>query len=185
MGTLARDLARDLLPLFRSAPFALFGHSMGSWIALELARELQRTHRPAPAHLFLSARRAPTVAGTLPPLYHLPDAALIQGIQERYDAIPAQLLAQPELMALFLPGIRADFTLIDTHVHTPGPKLRAPIDAYTGADDPHTSRTDLEPYRELTTGPVRIRTLPGGHFFLRDSRDLLTSAIGGALRPHL
>eukprot|EP00850_Spirogloea_muscicola_P013513 SM000092S24481 [mRNA] locus=s92:246120:249287:+ [translate_table: standard] len=34
-----------LLPLLLDKPFALFGHSMGAWIAYEFAHEIQRLHR--------------------------------------------------------------------------------------------------------------------------------------------
>ncbi|MGB8956400.1 MAG: thioesterase domain-containing protein, partial [Tumebacillaceae bacterium] len=59
-----RELMETLTPLFRSVqdkPFALFGHSLGSMVAFEVARELRRTGLPAPVRLFASAGRAPVL----------------------------------------------------------------------------------------------------------------------------
>ena len=57
--------ARELAPL-ADRPFAFFGHSMGALVAFELTRLLRRRGSPLPAHLFLSAHRAPD----LPRLSH-------------------------------------------------------------------------------------------------------------------
>ena len=49
-------------------PFALFGHSLGGVVAYETARWLEATLGRSPAHLFISARRAPHVPDSLTPL---------------------------------------------------------------------------------------------------------------------
>jgi medium-chain acyl-[acyl-carrier-protein] hydrolase len=43
-----------------SAPYALYGHSMGALICFELARELFCRHGSGPQHLFVSGRNAPS-----------------------------------------------------------------------------------------------------------------------------
>lgn len=52
-----------LLPTLRARPFALFGHSAGSWVAYQLARELKTRGGPLPLKLYASANRSPTLAG--------------------------------------------------------------------------------------------------------------------------
>jgi medium-chain acyl-[acyl-carrier-protein] hydrolase len=59
---LVTDLAQVLLP-YRDSPFALFGHSMGTLISFELARQLRRQGAPEPSLLFAASCRAPTCAG--------------------------------------------------------------------------------------------------------------------------
>lgn len=47
-----------------NAPYVLFGHSLGAWVAHEVARRLAVDGLgPAPAALFVSAIRSPTLAG--------------------------------------------------------------------------------------------------------------------------
>jgi surfactin synthase thioesterase subunit len=78
-----RDKASDLAPLtswpelvreivdalcsgwVQAMPYALFGHSLGAWVAFEVAHELRARRGagvPAPAHLFVSAKFAPQLS---------------------------------------------------------------------------------------------------------------------------
>src|SRR6516162_1128526 len=59
MAPLVASLAQDVLP-WLSVPYALFGHSMGAFIAFDLAHELSDLGSP-PAHLFVSAQRGPSL----------------------------------------------------------------------------------------------------------------------------
>lgn len=178
----SRVLARALAPVLADAPFALYGHSMGSWLAYGLTHELQRTGGPTPTHLFVAARHAPQVVdGGLGPLYHLGDAEFQRALDTRYKAIPSQVLNNRELMELFLPKLRADFTLIDAYRWMGDAPLDVPITAFRGETDHATTDEEMKAWSERTTRTFDFRRMPGGHFFLRDSRDLLTDAIGGVL----
>ena len=182
---LADRMVTDLRPLLREAPVALYGHSMGAWIAFEFARALRRQRMRAPVHVFIGARRAPNLPDTRPPLYQLPDPQLVDAIQERYAAIPQQLLDQPAILRMFLPTMRADFTLLDTYAHREEDPLDCPITAFRGSQDTVVQATGISAWRHHTAQGFQVRPIPGGHFFLRDSPDLLCDAILGGLRPHL
>src|SRR6187397_2335302 len=83
MSPLVGELADTIAPVL-DRPFAIFGHSMGALIGFELARELRRRGRPGPRHLLMSGLRAPDRPSRLPPLAALPDAAFLDGVQDRY-----------------------------------------------------------------------------------------------------
>src|SRR2546421_4243876 len=89
--TRASDLIEALInalgPLFHP-PFAFFGHSMGAFIAFELARELRRRDRPQPEILIASCARAPDVPDPDPPMHHLPADLLLEELKN-LDGIPA------------------------------------------------------------------------------------------------
>jgi medium-chain acyl-[acyl-carrier-protein] hydrolase len=51
------------LPDLCDKPFVFFGHSMGAIVAFELTRQLQQAGMPLPLHLFVSAHKAPHMAG--------------------------------------------------------------------------------------------------------------------------
>src|SRR5437763_1065162 len=71
--------------------FAFWGHSMGSLISFELARELRRRGQPAPLALFLSGRGAPQIPDPDPPTFSLPEPEFIAELR-RLNGTPRELL---------------------------------------------------------------------------------------------
>ncbi len=173
MAPLVNTLAEALRPLL-SVPFAFFGHSMGAAIAYELARRLQRP--AAPVHLFVSARSAPDPAYEPRALHRLPDAELLTALA-RLGGTPPEVLARTDLMAALLPGIRADLELIETYVPPNANPLRCPITAMGGAEDRMIDRRGLEAWRGFTTAEFRLRSFPGGHFYLAESARAVVTTI--------
>ncbi|MCB9673488.1 MAG: thioesterase [Alphaproteobacteria bacterium] len=165
MPPLVEDLADDL-PTDR--PYALYGHSMGAWLAFELVRELRRRGARLPVRLIVAARHAPQVPTRTPPLGRLPQQAFLDGMQERYGAIPDVLLADPELLKAFLPALRADVVLLDDYRYTEEPALDVPIDVFHASDDPTVTRAEAEAWAVQTTAGFALHEVRGGHFFLRE-----------------
>jgi medium-chain acyl-[acyl-carrier-protein] hydrolase len=176
---LINDLAEELLP-YLDREFAIFGHSMGAIISFELARHLRMKYGLRPAHLFVSGRRAPHLKDDDPPTYNLPDAELIKELS-RLNGTPQEVFESPELMGLMLPMLRADFELVQTYEYKQGPALDFPLTALGGLQDPEVSRSNLESWCQYTDSRFSLRLLPGDHFFLRTSEDLLLQLITGDL----
>ncbi len=174
MAPLIEAMADAVAPQLRQ-PTAFFGHSMGALLAFELARELVRRGQPAPVSLIVSGRRAPTFQGNEAPLHPLPDDAFVAELVRRYDAIPQAILAERDLMALFLPVLKADFAVFETHRHEDGPPLPCPIAIYGGDADPQTA--EMEGWAALCAGPATRRVFPGGHFYLVPQRQAVATAI--------
>jgi surfactin synthase thioesterase subunit len=164
-------LTEAILPLL-DAPFAFFGHSMGAVIAFELARRLRRQHDREPQVLFASGRRAPQIADSDPVTYNLPRSEFISELH-RLDGTPKEVLEHAELMELIIPLLRADFQLIQTYEYLSDVPLRSPITVYGGLQDDEETRDLLLPWREQTSSGFRLHMLPGDHFFLRSSQNLL------------
>ena len=146
-------------------PFAFFGHSLGTLLAFETARELRRRKRPLPLHLFAAARIAPHVAFEHIPVDRLSDDALIAVLQERYQSIPAEIMRERDLLELVLKPLRADLEVHASYVHAHEEPLPIPLTALGGADDRLVTREGLEAWREHTTSPFTMHLLPGGHYF--------------------
>ena len=169
MQQLVGELAPALSPAL-DKPYALFGHSMGALVAFELARTLQSLPQVAqPTHLLVSGRKAPHLPEDDAPMHALPDDAFIAEIGRRYGGIPDEVLRERDLLALLLPGLRADMTAIETHVHVAGPALRCPVTAYGGDADPRATAGQLAAWRDHTQAGIRVQTFPGGHFYLNDA----------------
>jgi len=172
-------MVEALAPALRSycdRPFAFFGHSMGAAIAFELARHLRQQYHCEPEHLFVSGRNAPQVPDTDPFTYDLPEPEFIEEVR-RLNGTPKEVLEHPELMQLMLPLLRADFSVIQTYVYVAGEPLNSSITAFGGLLDHEVTREGLDAWSSQTTGRFSLRMLPGDHFFLQTSHDLLLKAM--------
>lgn len=157
-------------------PFAFFGHSMGSWIAFELARYLRKTSNLSPTNLFVSARLAPH----LPIPYdfcNLKDEDLIESVKS-FQGVPQETLKKPHLIKILLPILRADFSVCETYKYVEELPLECPISIFGGQHD-HTIKYEwLKAWSQHTTKNFRIEMFHGDHFFLRTSHvELLNSII--------
>jgi len=162
-------------------PFVFFGHSLGALLAFETARRLRGEGKPQPQHLLLSSRRPPQLPEPFGPVAALPEGEFIAEIRRRYDGIPQVILQEPELMALFLPTLRADFGVLESHVYQAEPPLAAPITVYGGSGDPIVTAAALSQWREHTVGAFAQQQFPGGHFYLQAQRAELVAAISKRL----
>jgi surfactin synthase thioesterase subunit len=182
---LVAALAEVIAPAVRGVPWAVYGHSMGAWIGFELLRTFRRSHIPMPGVFFVASRRAPHLPPRLPVLSGLPDSAFVDAVQDRYAAIPDAIRNNPEILRLFLPTMRADFLLLDRYRYRDEEALPVPIVAFRGEHDPVEPAADLRAWSEHTSGGFEFVTVPGGHFFLRESRAGLLEAIRPRLAPLL
>ena len=180
MAALLPQLTEGLLPLLDDRPFALFGHSMGALMAFSFARHLRARGLAEPVLLALSGRAAAHLPAERPPAHALPEAAFLRELT-LYGGASDALLQSAELRELFLPILRADFELFETHVHTPEPPLRCPVVTFAGLDDARYPPAQVAQWREHTSGPFASHTLAGGHFFLNTARAPLLSLLGDAL----
>lgn len=170
MATLLDRLVAAVEP-YLDRRFLFFGHSMGALVAFELARALACRGLPQPERLYVSGRRSPTVPNAETPLHTLPDQDLVAELNRRFGGLPPAILAEPELMALFLPVIRADLAVLERHDFRADPPLGLPVTALGGEADARAGEADLAAWRELTTAGFALRRFPGGHFYLHDRRE--------------
>jgi medium-chain acyl-[acyl-carrier-protein] hydrolase len=173
-------LVPALLPKM-DLPFAIFGHSMGSSLAFALTQELAARGGPMPGHLLVSARRPPRMADPEPPLHGLPDNEFVAEMNRRYAAIPAEVLAEADLMAMLLPSLRADMRALETYQPGSTPALPCPVTAFGGADDARAPLAHLEAWRDETRAEFRVRQFAGGHFYLDARRDELLADVARTL----
>ena len=170
----AAALGEAIAPLL-DRPFAFFGHSMGALIAYELARSVP------PDWLFVSGRRAPHVPDREFPIHQLPEGAFVDAMTRRYGVSATSLLHDPELRALFVPVLRADFEAVERYQYRAAPPLDCPITAFGGLTDPRADPEGLHAWRGYTTGEFDMRLFPGDHFFHQTLRDKVVAEIARAL----
>ena len=162
-------------------PFAFFGHSMGAIICFELARKLRRDRGLTPAHLFVSAHRAPQTACTRPTFHNLPDAEFVEKLRW-LKGTPAEVFEHPELMRLLLPLLRRDFAAVEEYSYRHEPPFDSPISAFGGLQDQVVSRDEMQGWRAQTEGAFSLRMFPGEHFFIHTAETLLVGLLSHQLQ---
>ena len=162
-------------------PFVFFGHSMGGLLSFELARLLYKKYVVSPNHLFISARRAPQLIDSEPPIHALSESDFIDKLRD-YNGTPNAVLKNQELMQLFLPILRADFAVLETYTYHHAPPLECPISVFGGLEDDKVSVEELESWKGQTNNNFFLLIFPGGHFFINDSHSLLTEKISEILK---
>ncbi|WP_432162615.1 thioesterase II family protein [Streptomyces tendae] len=186
MGELVGALADAVLPLL-DRPYALFGHSMGSAVAWELAHELDRRDVPGPRRLFASGRAAPgtAVTGQL----HRQDDDVLCAELARLGGTSREVLDDPGLRSLVLTAVRHDYRIIETHRPAERPPLSCPIHVLTGDTDPELgeerSRDRAGGWAGLTTARTEVRVFSGDHFYLTPRRREVVATVLRRLDPSL
>ena len=148
-------------------PFALFGHSMGAVIAVELARRLVELGC-RPVTLVASACAAPHLPLRREHVLHiLPRDALIDALI-RINGLPAVALERRDFIDTFMPTIRADLQCRETWRSTPR-DLGIPVHVLTGKDDELVSEADALAWQVFTSTHFSIARFDGGHFFIHSA----------------
>jgi surfactin synthase thioesterase subunit len=175
LETVITKTADALEPLL-DRPWALFGHSMGAILGFELACALRRRGAPAPLLLVVAGHDAPQFVIGGGEIHLLPDAALADELR-RLAGTPPEVLADPEVMALLLPSLRADFRICETYVASSGEPLDVPLLVLDALGDDETTAAGIAGWARHTTAAVTHVTLPGNHFFVHHAERALLQAI--------
>lgn len=162
----ARSFARAVLPTVAALadrPVVLFGHSVGALAAFELVREMRREGLPLPARLLVSGRQAPHIASQARPIRDLPDEALLDVVRD-LGGTPAAVLDDPELVAMFLPALRADLEMNECYQYVKDDSLDTPITAFAAVSDERVSPADVAAWAVHTARGFNLVPVEGGHF---------------------
>lgn len=157
-AAIAEVTARDGRPCY------LFGHSLGALVAFEVCRRLTGT--ATPRHLIVSGCSAPSLL----PSERVTRIARLTGEDFAreiafFGGLAPEIVAEPELRDLLLPGLIADFRMAVGYRYTPRPKLAVPATLLTGRDDPHVGEEQIAPWHREFTWPPDRHWLDGGHFY--------------------
>lgn len=172
-AALSHELADDL-------PLALFGHSMGSSVAYEVARRLQDMPGRTLTHLIVSGRPRPRLAQELALRPTPTDPEILDHVR-LLDPEATAVYDVPELRPVIMPALRADFGLLAAYRPARLHRLGIPVTACGGDRDPVCEIEALSSWSDVTTEGLDIRAFQGNHFYLNPRREELLAFITSRL----
>lgn len=147
-------------------PYVLFGHSLGAWIAFDVAVHMERHGGSPPRALVVSASNAPSRAADengLGPTSRTSDEVLLAWMR-RVGQLSDAILADRGRSQLALDLFRADKRAAETYRFTPGQAVACDLRRLSGVQDQQVDADDA-PWAALAAGSFRAARLPGGHFY--------------------
>lgn len=165
-------------------PWAVFGYSLGALLAYDLVARLAETGGPVPAVLIVGGAEPPHLPRHLPDVSWLPHDDFVAALRRLGGTAP-EVLANPELLELLLPMVRADFRIVESHPVRTVPPLPCPIVAYRGTEDHEVRPTAVQRWSELTAAGATHRELVGGHFVITQAATNVTDQVAADLNGFL
>ncbi|WP_199856763.1 thioesterase II family protein [Nocardia suismassiliense] len=162
IGALARDIATALIEQGFLDRYAFFGHSMGALLAYEVTCVLRERGAPAPERVFVSGSRAPHLYGTALGT-EMSDDALLAWVRELGGLLGSGTRTQFDRR---LPTLRADLRACESYRPQRRRPLDCPLTVFSAEGDLIADLEQTEQWRSYTTGAMRRRHFPGGHFYL-------------------
>ena len=183
----ARQAVQDLTDHLRArvddtSRIAILGHSLGAYLGLAVAAELEKRQGPRCDVLFASANSAPWSASRLfpQPLEQVSDEEIAR-TAGHFSPPDEALWSDPELSARAAAILRSDFRVADSFVQTMRFTVtESRIVVCRGKDDifndQHTDAWRLSSVQEVET-----IDFPGGHFYLMSEAKALAGVIADQL----
>ena len=183
------DALKDMLalidPYLDGAPYAFWGHSMGSLITFELYHAIIKNEKKEPVHLFVSGRYPPSVTGQSKILHNLPAETFKYEIMNM-GGTQNGIFENKELSDIFLPILKADYKLIEEYKYVErNGKINCRITAFTGKEDTLVTQDDMRQWEQHTSNKFELYEFNGGHFFINDHAGEIMEIINRKLKELL
>ncbi|MET8797149.1 alpha/beta fold hydrolase [Nocardia sp. NPDC004568] len=179
-ATLVSELLAAIEEVDRDTPLpiVLFGHSFGALVVFELARRLVGRDPERLLGVVVSGLAAPDRPARRASVADLDDDELLAWIR-RLGGTPQELLEDERFARWLLRDLRASFRIRENYHADTETLLPCPVVAFGGTDDFEANALDLDAWSKFTSAWFRRHTLPGGHFFARESRERFLELLAG------
>ena len=183
------DAVEDVFNIVRSdltnGAYALFGHSLGSMVAFELAYKIMQEKLPLPAHIFFSGRGAPDAAWHENEKFHLLPEKEFRSEIIKLGGIPREVFQEEELLDLVFSLLREDYKIAESYKYN-SKEILLPCDITILASlDDEAIPEEIEAWKDHTSRKCDIVYFDGGHFFIKESKDQLIKIVNEKLRFYL
>ncbi len=167
MTMLIDELVR-IIPKILNKPYIFFGHSLGSRVAFELMDKLSTLNHTLPQHFIASGSRGPHKKSDSKNVAHLPDTEFIIELG-KLNGTPREVLDNKELMNLFLPVLKADFSIAENYHYKGNSTFECPVSVFGGKEDINV--TDLSCWQKHFSMDVDLHLISGNHFFIDSNKE--------------
>jgi len=171
------DVYKIIIKQLNNSPYILYGHSMGSLIAYELAKKIQISNDVLPEFLVLSGRNHPN--SKIKDIRHNLSNEQFKNEVIAMGGTPSEVFQSEELMEIFLPILRADFKIVETYIHNNNNIQVCDIDflILNGKNDELTSYEEVKKWEQYTNKMCTFHSFEGKHFFLHENIEEIASII--------
>ena len=174
MEDMVDDMYKEVTgQLSKEEDYYLFGYSLGSIVAYEIAWRLKKDGYHIPKRMFLCSMEAP---------HKIPESEWIHTLSDEefqkkmisMGGIDEELLSDPLMMEIFIPIIRRDFELHEMKEDKEWEILDA--DALIMYSDEDIADDKIRRWDDFVAGTEYI-CYPGGHFFIYDKIKEVTEEV--------
>lgn len=184
---LVSEILEHIVPL-TDKPFYFYGHSNGSLVAFELARQLELKGNGNLRHLFIAARKSPLLLSRANPYHLLSDQDFILAVNA-IGSMPSAMLVDKELQQLLLPTLKADFCLGETYFYEENQyqsqELTVATTLFYGTRDKSATYEQMLNWQSLLSDNFQLKAIPGKHFFMQEQEEILLREINTVISNDL
>lgn len=169
---------KSFLGMQKKRKIVVYGHSLGSILAFEFARQIQKSFHNISVLLAVSGRAQPEQKDDkLKDTLALDNINFFKKIAEDYGGVDQEILNSPDYIELLAPILRADMQMSFNYRMRASDKLNCPILAFGGSNDEGATASDMINWQSYTTYQLQIKTCTGGHFFITDNAKFIINKI--------
>ncbi|MCT1513189.1 thioesterase domain-containing protein [Staphylococcus epidermidis] len=160
--------------IHKNENFALLGYSMGSVLAIELAKKFNDNNYKPPNLILMASNTPNNFNFTNLKEINKDEKSIISTIQ-KLGGTSKKLLYSQFFQKKYIPIFKADFNILISY-KSKNTKLRQDVLIINGKND-YIASNNYSVWKRFTEGNVQIRKVEGGHFFLNENIDVIESII--------
>ncbi len=166
------DILRQIREKLTSSKYYIYGHSMGALLAYKVEILLE-SEGYCSSGLFLTGNPGPGIGCTKQ--RHLMQREEMIEELKLLGGVSNELLNNKELFDFFEPILRSDFKIAELNNIDLNSKINAPIFALMGIQE--EKAIHIQNWIKFTNSSFRSELLEGGHFFIYDHVQKISSII--------
>ena len=164
-----------------SEPYAFYGHSMGTVLALRTAWKIREEGLTMPLSMIMSGRGGPSNPEPVTCRSDLPREEFFLKLRE-LGGSPDEVFSNEEVKSYFEPILRADFKALENYNYQPhNHPVSVPFAVMVGNEEGIALEKAML-WQQETTFQITVNTYSGGHFFIFDQPHAIVPEITRYIR---